>query len=88
MPNRDERPEREERAVRETEETTGIPRTTTTGDASRDVRTDDLKGTTADRWREGGDALESHREDLDQLYDEGPERRAPERSGRDTPPAR
>jgi hypothetical protein len=88
MPNRDERPEREERAVRDAGDTTGIPRTTTTGDPARDVRSDDRKGTTADRWREGGDALESHREDLDQLYDDGPERRVPERKGRDTPSGR
>ena len=89
MPNRDERPEREERAVRDAEESSRIPRTTTTGDPARDVRHDDEAGTTADRWREGGDALESHREDLEQLYEKGTEeRRAPERTGRDTPPGR
>ena len=75
--------------MREAEDRSGIPRTTTTGDAVRDVRHDDEAGTTADRWRDGGDDLESHREDLDQLYDKGePERRAPERAGRETPPGR
>jgi len=87
MPNRDERPEREEGAVRHAEEATGIPRTTTTGDPARDVRTDDDSGTTADRWRDDGDALESHREDLDRLA-EGADRHAPERDDLETPPGR
>jgi hypothetical protein len=83
MPNHDERPEDEDGAVRRAEANDaaddGVPRTTTTGDPSVDVRSDDEKGTTADRWLEGGDQLEGHREDLGRLYEDVPERSAPER---------
>ena len=79
MPNHDERPEPEEGPARRTEDAPAVPPTTTTVDPSVDVRTDDEKGTTADRWLEGGDELEGHREDLERLYEDAPERSAPER---------